>query len=159
MVYTSWSFLQSWLITGFVTRLTRRVALVEQDLLTLPEHLGSPPVFSGVRVTQSLVLCVCYVYVFCPFVLFLLAIVLSVLLWYMDSDYPFGISKLFLHFKLMICACMVSIPWSKYTSVIHSLYYHCNHCIYINCKRIDQSTECMKLPKFNLIFIIKFLHY
>ena len=26
-----------------------------------PRHLSSPPVFSGVRVTQSLVLCVCFV--------------------------------------------------------------------------------------------------
>ena len=34
--------------------------------------------------------------VVCPFVLFLLAIVLSVLLRYTDSDYPFGIFKLFL---------------------------------------------------------------
>ena len=33
--------------------------------------------------------------VVCPFVLFLLAIVLSVLLRYTDSDYPFGIFKLF----------------------------------------------------------------
>ena len=32
----------------------------------------------------------------CPFVLFLLAIVLYVLLPYTDSDYPFGIFKLFL---------------------------------------------------------------
>jgi hypothetical protein len=44
------------------TRLTRRVLLVEQELLlTLPEHLSSPPVFSGVRVTRSLVLYVCFV--------------------------------------------------------------------------------------------------
>ena len=35
--------------------------LVEQELLTLPEPLSSPPVFSGVRVTRSLVLCVCCV--------------------------------------------------------------------------------------------------
>jgi hypothetical protein len=28
----------------FVTRLTRRVSLVEQELLTLPEHMSSPPV-------------------------------------------------------------------------------------------------------------------
>ena len=48
-------------ITGFVTRLTRRVPLVEQELLTLPEHLISPTVLSGVRVTGSLVLCVCFV--------------------------------------------------------------------------------------------------
>jgi hypothetical protein len=35
------------IITGFVTRLTRRVPLVEQELLTLPEHLSSPPVLVG----------------------------------------------------------------------------------------------------------------
>jgi hypothetical protein len=51
----------SLLITGFVTRLTRRVPLVEQKRLTHPEHLSSPPVFCGVRVTLSLVLCVCFV--------------------------------------------------------------------------------------------------
>ena len=39
------SFPHSWLITGFVTRITRRVPLVEQELLTLPEHMSSPPVF------------------------------------------------------------------------------------------------------------------
>ena len=60
VVNTSWSFPHSWLITatGFVTRFTRRV------------HLSSPPVFSGVRVTRSLVLCVCFVdhgLSFCPF--------------------------------------------------------------------------------------------
>jgi hypothetical protein len=34
---------------------------VEQELLILPVHLSSPTVFSGVRVTQSLVLYVCFV--------------------------------------------------------------------------------------------------
>ena len=91
IVNTSRSFPHSWFITGFVTRLTRRVSLVEQELLTLPEHLSSPLVFSGLRVTQSLVLCVCFVDLFFPFVLFLLASVLSVLLWHTDSNYPFGI--------------------------------------------------------------------
>ncbi len=61
VVNTSRSFRHSWLITGFVTRLTRRVSLVEQELLTLPVHLSSPPVFSGVRVTRSLILYVCFV--------------------------------------------------------------------------------------------------
>jgi hypothetical protein len=32
---------------GFVTRLTRRVPLEEQELLSLPEHLSSPPVLVG----------------------------------------------------------------------------------------------------------------
>jgi hypothetical protein len=49
------------LITGFVAILTRRVPLVEQEMPTLPENLSSPPVFSGVRVTRSLVLYVCFV--------------------------------------------------------------------------------------------------
>jgi hypothetical protein len=35
-------------------RLTRLVRLVEQKLLTLPEHMGSPQGFSRVRVTRSL---------------------------------------------------------------------------------------------------------
>ena len=53
--------LKSSLITEFVTRMTRRVSLVEQELFTLPEHLRSPPVFSGVRVTRSLVVYACVV--------------------------------------------------------------------------------------------------
>ena len=57
--YICWEIFR--LITGFVARLTRWVTLVEQKLLTLPEHLSSPPVFSGVHVTRSLVLCVCFV--------------------------------------------------------------------------------------------------
>jgi hypothetical protein len=61
VVNTSRSFPHSRLITGFVTRLTRRVPLVEQELPTLPEHMSSPPVFSGVRVTRSLVLYICFV--------------------------------------------------------------------------------------------------
>jgi hypothetical protein len=48
-------------MTGFVTRLTRRVSLVEQDLPTLLEHISSPRIFSGVRVTRSLALCVRFV--------------------------------------------------------------------------------------------------
>ena len=61
-----------------------------------PRDLSSPPVFSGVRVTLSLVLCVCFVdrsLFFCPFSFG----ELSVLCRSMDSDYPFGIFKLFLH--------------------------------------------------------------
>jgi hypothetical protein len=55
---------------SFVTRLTWRVPLLEQELLILPEYLSSPPIFSGVRVSRSLVLCVCFVdrcLSFCPF--------------------------------------------------------------------------------------------
>ena len=61
VVNTSRSFPHSWLITRFVTRLTRRMPLVEQELLSLPEHISSAPVYSGVRVTRPLDLCVCFV--------------------------------------------------------------------------------------------------
>ena len=88
VINTSRSFPHSCLIAGFVTILTRRVSLVEQELLTLPEHLSLSPVFSGVRVTRSLVLRVCFVDRCLSFCTFLLAIVLSVLLRYTDSDTP-----------------------------------------------------------------------
>ena len=79
------------------------MSLVEQELPTLPEHLSSPPVFSGVRVGRSLVLCVCFVdrcLSFCPVSFGHCAVCPSSIygfwlpLWYLrytDSDYPFGI--------------------------------------------------------------------
>jgi len=74
VVNTFRSFPHSWLITGFVTRVTWQVPLlVEQTLPTLPEHLSSPQVFSGFHVTGSLVLCE----MFCRS----LFVVLSVFFW------------------------------------------------------------------------------
>ena len=117
------SFPHSRLITGFVTRLTRRVPLVEQELNTLPEHLSSPPVFSGIRVTRSLVLYICFVDRCLSFVLFLLAIVLSVLLQYTDSDSPFGIFKLFFLSLMESIVEIISIMKSivELTSIIKSI--------------------------------------
>ena len=87
------------LLVAHLTRLTRWVSLVEQELLTLPEHPSSPPVFSRVRVTRSLVLYVCFVDRCLSFCTFTFGIVFSVLLRYTDSDCPFGIFKLYLtHF-------------------------------------------------------------
>ena len=69
------------------------VLQAKQELLTLLEYLNLPPVFSGIRVTRPLVLCV----MFCRslFVLLCFTIVVSGLL-ISDSDYPIGIFKLFL---------------------------------------------------------------
>ena len=75
------------------------IIVPNRNLIIIPEHLSSPPVFSGVRVTRYLVLCVCLVDRCLFFCTFLLAIVLSILLRYTDSDYPFGIFKLFLIYK------------------------------------------------------------
>jgi hypothetical protein len=44
LVNTSRSFPCAWLITGFVTTLTPRVSRMEQELLTLLEHMSSPQV-------------------------------------------------------------------------------------------------------------------
>jgi hypothetical protein len=54
----------------FITRLTRRVSLVEQELLTLPEHMSVHPVISEVHVARSLILCV----MFCTSLFVLLSI-------------------------------------------------------------------------------------
>ena len=68
VVITIRSYRHSWLITRFVKQVTRRVPLVDQELLTLPEHMSSPPVFSGVRVIQSLVFFVVFCRsIVCPF--------------------------------------------------------------------------------------------
>jgi hypothetical protein len=94
VVNNSQSFPHSWLITGFVTRLTPRVPLVEQELLNIPEHLSSPAVFS---VTRS------FMCVFCRslFVLFIWSIffwplcclffdlrILITSLWYLQTLLP-----------------------------------------------------------------------
>ena len=88
----------------FIVSYRHKVILTPQVLLCHINtiYLSSSPVFSGVRVTQSLVLCVCvadHCLSFCPFsfghcVFCLLAIVLSVFR-FTDSDYPFSIFKLF----------------------------------------------------------------
>jgi hypothetical protein len=62
------------------------VPLAEQTLTTVPEHLSSPTIVSGVPVSDL------EFYVFCRS---LFVIVLSVLRRYMYSDLPFGIFQLF----------------------------------------------------------------
>ena len=68
-------------ITGFVTRLTRRVSIVEQELFTLTcVHLQF---LVGLLLLDLWFYMYCLCIVVCPFVLFLF----SVLLLYTDSDY------------------------------------------------------------------------
>jgi hypothetical protein len=74
------------------------VPLLEQESFSLPEHMSSLPGFSGVRVARSLV------FIIMLFVLFLLAIVLSVLLRFTDSSYSFDIFRLFLSLGFFICS-------------------------------------------------------
>ena len=69
------------------------MSLVEEKLLTHTEHYHWFLV-GLVFLDRSIVVCVLFWILL--FVLFLLAIVLSVLLRFIDSDYSFGIFKLFL---------------------------------------------------------------
>ena len=75
------SFLYSWLIT----RVTRRVPHVEQELFTSGFKWGS------CRSIFNFLYSILYI-----IVLFLLTIVLSLRLWFMTFDYPFDIFKRFL---------------------------------------------------------------
>jgi hypothetical protein len=83
--------------SGINNKWSRRKKMkIWKELLNLPEHLSSLSVLSDFRVTRSLVLCVCFPDR-CPFVLFLLAIVFSILVRFTYFNYPSGIIKLFLY--------------------------------------------------------------
>jgi hypothetical protein len=89
------------------------VSLVEQELLNISEHLSSPPIHSGVRVTGSLVLFVCFVdrcLSFCPFA-FVLIFEIIFLIFYCSKCHfknklnlflPKRRTKLF-HCKILVC--------------------------------------------------------
>jgi hypothetical protein len=80
---------------SYCLTITQQVPLVEQELLTLPDHPSSPLIFVRVCVVQSPVFHVLF-YISLSVILFLLAIVLSVFLQFMASDYHIGIFKLFM---------------------------------------------------------------
>ena len=70
---------------AYVT-LTRRVPIVEEELITLPEHMSSSPVLVGFVLFDLQFYEYVLQVVVCPFVLFLLTIVFSVILRCPDSD-------------------------------------------------------------------------
>ena len=102
------SFIHSWIITGFVTRVTRHVPHVEQELLIRPEHLRSPTDFSEVRVALSLVVCG----VLCRS----LFVFLSLFFWDHGIVYP------------SIYSCWLPLFWYLQTCLIHSTYLCNNSC-------------------------------
>ena len=74
-----------------------RVTLMEQALLIFVEHMSSLPGFLwGSSYSIFSFMCM-----FCRSLFVLLTNVLSLLLRFMDSDYPFGIFKLFLEILLL----------------------------------------------------------
>ena len=55
----------------------KQVPLTGKELLTLLEHVNSPTVLSGVRVTRSLVLCPSWLYGVCLFLWYLQTLLVS----------------------------------------------------------------------------------
>ena len=85
---SQWFIPHPWLITEVLTTVRWRVPLMEHELLTLPEHRSSFPVFGCVHVPRSLV----FIAVICRslIVICLLAIVSSISgfwlsLWYLQT--------------------------------------------------------------------------
>ena len=99
-----------WFITGFVTRLKRRVSLVEQELLPF----RSTRVHPRVRVTRSLVLYVCFVDHCLSFCLFSFGhcVVCS-------SIYGFWLPLWYLQTLLHI------YKWTKYSDIIFKSFATC----------------------------------
>ena len=57
------------------------MSLVEQELLTVPKHLNSPPVFGGILIVQSLIYCI----VFCRSLFVLSIYGFWLPLWYLKT--------------------------------------------------------------------------
>ena len=84
------------------------------ELPTIPEHLSSHPVFNRVRVTRSLVLCVCFVdrcLSFCPFLvwplrcLFFFNLRILITPWYPQNLLTFNCYLLTLLSSYSWCLC------------------------------------------------------
>ena len=85
---------------------------MEQELPTLPEHLDSPPVFGGIRAAQSIVFSVVfYRSLFVPLSFSLVHCTVYPSPIY-DSDYHFGIFKLFLFVCKPFVKAKVSVDYN-----------------------------------------------
>ena len=104
-----------------------------QELLTFSENKGSLPAISGVHVAQPLVFCI----VFCRFIL---AIVVSVLLRFTDSNYLFDIFKL-----SYVSLCLVTCVFLVFTRYIGYAFF----------SAISQKDNYYILALHTLLFVIK----
>ena len=102
---------------------------MEQELLALLEYLSSSPVFSGVRVTRSLVVCVCFVdrcLFFCVFSVCLSSIYefWLTLVSFNPSSCKFTI--LFKRYNAYACAlCLSKLLYYLFQSLKKTLIFSC----------------------------------
>jgi hypothetical protein len=138
-------------------------------LLTLPEHNSSPLVLSGARVARSLVLCVCFVDLYLSCGPSPLTIMLSVLLSFTASDYPFGIFKLFL-FKIQKCShlhlrCCYGSCLSCFSCPILPISVVCSFMVassvfsYAYLKAISKMGDVREFKKIVRMFFFKYLTF
>jgi hypothetical protein len=159
------------------------VTFNQQELLTLPEHLSSPPVVSGVRVIRSLVLCVCFVdrcFSFCTFSFghcvvcsssicgfwlpiwhlqtFLLVIVLSVLLLF---DLRLLIIPLaspnFSFGYCVVCSSSLRFTTSDYPFGISKLFFWLLCCLFFFSSIYDFWLPLWHLQTFLLVIVLSVL--
>ena len=120
--------------------------LVEQTLLTLPEHLSSP----SVRVTRSFVLCVCFVdrclsfffWALCCRLIFNLWILITSL-WYlrlMDSDYLPLVSS-----NSSLVKYIASSQKKRYTAS-NSISKTCIQSMYLDCSKSQLKDKRRSIP-------------
>jgi hypothetical protein len=90
---------------------------------------------------------------FCPFVLFLLAIVLSVLLRFTDYDYPFGIFKLFAYkteaqndISISRTTALSQHICSIYVYLRRQILHVCDSCLF-RMLGVSHSSSQTRLPK------------
>jgi hypothetical protein len=129
---------------------------VEQELLTLPEHLSSLPVFSGVRVTRSLVLYVCFVdrcLFFCTFRIFN---------WPVSNAYMTLHLTEYMQWRVSIfvrCRCTMCLPERYFSRInIYKVIYVCMQSyffIYIIWFRLISRIIFLGLLKFNVSLIVR----
>jgi hypothetical protein len=110
------------IITGVVTRATRQVPLVEQELPIISEHMRSPPVFSGIGAAWSFYFCV----MFCR-TLFVL--------WYF---FFWPLYCLFFYLRLLITTLVYWNPSSLYILFVECLFSWCSS------RQSNQEIKCTK---------------
>ena len=133
---------------GFVTRVTRQVALVWKELPTLPERLSSSP-FSVVLVVQcflfSFISTIVYLFVFCSAIVFCRfvlcsAIVLSVFLYFFQQLCCLSFCTLFSHCVVSLFVLSSAIVLSVFLYFVQplcclsfcTLFSHCIDCLFSN---------------------------
>jgi hypothetical protein len=130
--------------------ITRWVSPVEQELLTLPKHLNSPPVFSGVRVARSLVFCV----MFCRSLFVLLSFFLWPLCW-LSFDWRLLITLLIssnFSYRLLAVRTNILSHYSHFVPVRNMWCNKANHEYFYICQYIEKENTNKKHYRFILSF-------